>query len=123
MHHKCIKVQSFNRLDEFIHIICIENKETILIRVTSGSDTSVKFLMAINHTYIVEKLKNSPFLTQPEIHVIRSDDSMIEEYLIHARRSLSAASCVHQTLLVELKGVEGSLHPLQLSTRTSLLGN
>ena len=27
----CIKVQYFNRLDEFIHIICIEKKETILI--------------------------------------------------------------------------------------------
>ena len=88
MHHKCIKVQSFNRLDKFIHIICIENKETILIRVTSGFDTTVKFLMAINHTYTVEKLKISPFLTQPGIHVIRSDDSMIEEYLIRARRSL-----------------------------------
>ena len=35
----------------------------------------------------------------------------------------SATSCVRQTLLVELKGIAGSLHPLQLSTRTSLLGN
>ena len=62
MHHKCIKVQSFNRLDEFIHIICIENKETILIGVTSGSDTTIRFLMAIKHTYIAEKIKkNSPF--------------------------------------------------------------
>ena len=88
MHHKCIKGQSFNRLDEFIHIICIENKETILIGVTSGSNTTVRFLMAINHTYTVEKLKILPFLTQPEIHVIRSDDLRIEEYLIRARRSL-----------------------------------
>ena len=55
MDHKCIKVQSFNRLDEFIHIIGIENKETIPIRVTSGSDTTVRFLMAINHTYTMEK--------------------------------------------------------------------
>ena len=51
MHHKCIKVQSFNRLDELIHIICIENKETTLIGVTSGSDTTITFLMAIKHTY------------------------------------------------------------------------
>ena len=47
----------FNILDEFIHIICIKNKETILIGVTSGSDTTVGFLLAIKHTYIVEKLK------------------------------------------------------------------
>ena len=44
--------------------------------------------MAINHTYTAEKLKISPFLTRPGIHVIRLDDSGIEEYLIHARRSL-----------------------------------
>ena len=37
----------FNILDEFIHIICIENKETILIGVTSGSDTTVGFLLGI----------------------------------------------------------------------------
>ena len=55
MHHKCIKVQSFNRLDEFIHIICIENKEAILIRVTSGSDTTARFPMEINHIYTMEK--------------------------------------------------------------------
>ena len=63
MHHKCIKVQSFNILDEFIHIICIENKEIILIGVTSGYDTTVRVLMAINHTYTAKKLKFSPFLT------------------------------------------------------------
>ena len=51
----------FNILDEFIHIICIENKETILIEVTSGSDTTVGFLLVIKHTYTVEKLKISPF--------------------------------------------------------------
>ena len=51
----------FNILDEFIHIICIENKETILIRVTSGSDTIVGFLLAIKHTYTMEKLKIFPF--------------------------------------------------------------
>ena len=55
MHHKCIKVQSFNRLDKFIHITCIENKETILIGVTNGSDTTVRFLMEIKHTYTMEK--------------------------------------------------------------------
>ena len=60
MHHKCIKVQSFNILEEFIHIICIENKETILIGVTSGFDTTVMSLMAIKHTYIAGG-KNSPF--------------------------------------------------------------
>ena len=47
----------FNILDEFIHIICIENKETILIGVTSGFDTTVGFLLAIKHTYTVKKLK------------------------------------------------------------------
>ena len=88
MHHKCIKAQSFNRLDEFIHFICIENKETILIKVTSGYDTTIRFLMAINHTYTAEKLKISPFLTRLGIYVIRSDDLEIEEYLIHVRRSL-----------------------------------
>ena len=88
MHHKCIKVQSFNRLDEFIHIMCIENKETILIGVTSGSDTTVRVLMAINHTYTAEKLNFLRFLTRLRIHVIRLDDSGIEEYLIRARRSL-----------------------------------
>ena len=88
MHHKCIKVQSFNRLDEFIHIICIENKETIMIGVTSGSDTTARFLMAINHQYTTEKLKFLPFLTQPGIHVILLDDSGIEEYLIRIGRSL-----------------------------------
>ena len=51
----------FNILDEFIHIICIENKETILIRVTSGSDTNVGFLLAIKHTYTSENLKFSFF--------------------------------------------------------------
>ena len=51
----------FNILDEFIHIICIENKETILIGVISGFDTTVGFLLAIKHTYTTEKLKISPF--------------------------------------------------------------
>ena len=51
----------FNILDEFIHIICIENKEIILIGVTSGSDTTVGFLLAFKHTYTAEKLKISPF--------------------------------------------------------------
>ena len=51
----------FNILDEFIHIICIENKEIILIEVTSGFDTTVGFLLAIKHTYTTEKLKISPF--------------------------------------------------------------
>ena len=51
----------FNILDEFIHIICIENKETILIGVTSGSDTTVGFLMAIKHTYTMENFEISPF--------------------------------------------------------------
>ena len=50
----------FNILDEFIDIICIENKETILIGVTSGSDTTIGILLLIKHTYIVEKLKISP---------------------------------------------------------------
>ena len=44
--------------------------------------------MAINHTYTTDKLKISPFLTRLGIHVIRSDDLGIKEYLIHARRSL-----------------------------------
>ena len=57
----CIKVQSFNRLDEFIHIICIENKETILIGVISDSNATVRFLMAIKHTYTAEKFKNFAF--------------------------------------------------------------
>ena len=52
---------SNNILDEFIHIICIENKGTILIRVTSGSDTTVGFLLEIKHIYTVEKLKISSF--------------------------------------------------------------
>ena len=60
MHHKSIKVQSFNRLDEFTHIICIENEETILIGIISGSNITVRFLMEINHTYTVEK-KNHIF--------------------------------------------------------------
>ena len=51
----------FNILDEFIHIRCIENKETILIGVTSGYDTTVGFLLAIKHTYIAEKFEISPF--------------------------------------------------------------
>ena len=51
----------FNILDEFIHIICIENKETILIGVTSGFDTTIGFLLAIKHTYTAEKLKISLF--------------------------------------------------------------
>ena len=51
----------FNILDEFIHIICIENKETILIGVTSGSDTIVGLLLAVKNTYTVEKLKNFAF--------------------------------------------------------------
>ena len=51
----------FNILDEFIHIICIENKETILIGVTSGSDTTVGSLLAIKHTYTAEKIKNFTF--------------------------------------------------------------
>ena len=51
----------FNILDKIIHIICIENKETILIGVTSGSDTTVGFLLAMKHTYTAEKLKISPF--------------------------------------------------------------
>ena len=64
---------SNNILDEFIHIICIENKETILVEVTNGSDTTVGFLLAIKHTYIVEKLKISPFsnLTRDPCHPIR----------------------------------------------------
>ena len=53
---------SNNILDEFIHILCIENKETILIGVTSGSDTTVGFLLAIKHTDTAEKLKNFAFL-------------------------------------------------------------
>ena len=61
MHHLCIKIRFFNILYEFIHIICIENKETILIGVTSGSDTTVKFLLAIKHKYTVEKFEISPF--------------------------------------------------------------
>ena len=90
MHHKCIKVQSFNILDEFIHITCIENKETILIEVISGYDTIVRFLMAIKHTYTTGK-KNKFFvilLTRPRIHVNQLDDSGMEEYLICAGRSL-----------------------------------
>ena len=37
--------------------------------------------------------------------------------------SCYAASCLRQNLLIELKGAARSLHPLQLSTRTSLHGN
>ena len=51
----------FNILDKFIHIICIENKEIILIGATSGFDTTIGFLLAIKHTYIEKKLKISPF--------------------------------------------------------------
>ena len=51
----------FNILDEFIHIIRIEKKETILIEVTSGYDTTVGFLLSIKHTYTAEKLKFLPF--------------------------------------------------------------
>ena len=46
----------FNILDEFIHIIFIENKEAILIGVTSGFDTIVGFLLAIKHTYTAKKI-------------------------------------------------------------------
>ena len=51
----------FNILDEFIHIICIKNEETILIGVISGSNTIVGFLLVIKHTYTAEKLKILPF--------------------------------------------------------------
>ena len=50
----------FNILDDFIHIICIENKETILIGVISGSDTTVRFLLAIKHTYTVSNPTRDP---------------------------------------------------------------
>ena len=61
---------SNNILDEFIQIICIENKETILIGVTSGSDTTVRFLLVIKHTYTTKKLKISPF-SNPTRDLIR----------------------------------------------------
>ena len=63
----------FNILDEFIHIICIENKETILIGVTSGSDSTVGFLLAIKHTYTVENFEILPFsnLTRDPYDLIR----------------------------------------------------
>ena len=50
----------FNILDEFIHTICIDNKETILIGVISDSDTTVGFLLAIKRTHR-GKTKNFTF--------------------------------------------------------------
>ena len=47
-------------LDEFIHIICIENKETILIGVTSGFDTTVGFLLARHYDHPNYVDVNSP---------------------------------------------------------------
>ena len=52
---------SNNILDEFIHIICIKKKKDILIGVTSGSDTTIGFLLAIKHTYTAKKIKNFAF--------------------------------------------------------------
>ena len=110
----------FNILNEFIHIICIENKETILIGVTSGSDTTLGFLLAIKHAYIAEKLKILLFLARPRIHVIRSDDLEIE-YLILTGRSLCHNIVCASNPPCQTKRHSRSLHPLQLPTQTSLL--